>query len=100
MDGESGNSYHLNSVGKLSAILSKTKGRVHYSAWVVMMLRDRILSGQSSLQDGWSEHMRTGERDIWNKGITDVYMYKYDMKCYLLCPLLDMHAFQSDATES
>ena len=90
----------LNSVTKLSAILLKTKGRVHYSAWVVMMMRDRIQSGQSSLQDGWSEALLTGERDKSNKGIIDLYMYKYDMKCYLLGPLLEMHAFQSDAKDT
>ena len=80
MDGEWGKSSPLNSVTKLSAILSKTKGRVHYSAWVMMMLRDRILSGQSSLQDGWYEALLTGDRDNSNKGFVDLYMYKYDMK--------------------
>ena len=100
MDGEWGKSSPLNSVTKLSAILSKTKGRVHYSVWVVMMVRDRILSGQSGLQDGWSEALLTGERDKSNKGIIDLYMYKYDMKCYLLGPLLEMHAFQSDAKDT
>ena len=100
MGGEWGKSYPLNSATKLPAILNKTKGRVHYSAWVVMMLRDRILSGQSSLQDGWYEALLTGERDKSNKGIIDLYMYKYDMKCYLLGPLLEMHAFQSDAEDT
>ena len=99
MDGEWGKSSPLNSVTKLSAIHNKTKGRVNYSAWVVMMVRDRILSGQSSLQDGWSEALLTGERDRSNKGIIDLYMYKYDMKFYLLGPLLEMHAFQSEAKD-
>ena len=63
-------------------------------------MRDRILSGQSSLQDGWYAALLTGERDTSNKGIIDLYMYKYDMKCYLLGPLLEMHAFQSDAKDT
>ena len=80
MDGEWGKSSPLNSVTKLAAILNKSKGRIHYSRWVVLMVQDRILSGQSSLQDGWAGDLLTGERDTSNKGIIDLYMYTYDMK--------------------
>ena len=42
MDGEWGKSSPLNSVTKLAAALNKSKGRVHYTRWVVMMVQDRI----------------------------------------------------------
>ena len=44
--------------------------------------------------------MLTGSRDKSNKGIIDLYMYKYDMKTYLLGPLSEMHAFQSEAKDT
>ena len=99
MDGEWGKASPLNSVTKLSAIMNKSKGRIHYAKWVILTVKDRILCGQSSLQDGWSESLLTGASDKSGKGIIDFYMYKYDLKTYLLGPLMEMHPFQSEAKE-
>ena len=43
--------------------------------------------------------MLTGASDKSGKGIIDFYMYKYDLKTYLLGPLMEMHPFQSEAKE-
>ena len=83
MDGTWGKERPLNTVGKLSAIATKTKGQLEYARWIVACVKDRILSKQSSLIDGWSEELLTGSRDKSSKGIIDVYMYRLDMKTYL-----------------
>ena len=64
---------------------------------VCVCVKDRILSKQSSLGDGWSEELLTGSRDKSNKGTIDLYMYKLDMKTYLLGGLLEPRPFQSEA---
>ena len=97
MDGTWGKESPLNTVGKLSAIATKTKGQLEYARWIVACVKDRILSKQSSLNDGWSEELLTSSRDKSNKGIIDLYMYKLDMKTYLLGGSLESHPFQSEA---
>ncbi len=97
MDGTWGKAGPLNSVTKLAAIVTKSKSNLEYARWVVATVRDRIISKQSSLQDGWSVDLLTGERDKSHKGIIDLYMYKKDMATYLLGGLLESHPFQSEA---
>ena len=97
MDGTWGKESPLNTVGKLSAIATKTKGQLESARWIVACVKDRILSKQSSLNDGWSEELLTGSRDKSSKGIIDLYMYKLDMKTYLLGGFLESHPFQSEA---
>ena len=91
MDGTWGKESPLNTVGKLSAIATKTKGQLEYARWIVACVKDRILSKQSSLNDGWSEELLTGSRDKSSKGIIDLCMYKLDMKTYLLGGFLESH---------
>lgn len=90
----------LNSVKKLAAIMTKTKGNEEYAEWVIACIADRICSRQSSLQDGWSMELLTGERDKSNKGIIDLCMFKLEVCKYLLGPILETHAFQSEAKET
>ena len=72
MDGEWGKASPLNSVTKLAAIMNKSKGKLHYAKWIILTVKDRILSGQSGLQDGWSEALLTGMSDKSGKGIADL----------------------------
>ena len=60
MDGTWGKESPLNSVTKLSAIVTKAKGHLDYARWIVACVKDRIFSKQSSLGDGWSEELLTG----------------------------------------
>ena len=68
-----------------------------YARWIAACVKDRILSKQSFLGDGWSEELLTGSRGKSNKGIIDLCMYNLDMNTYLLGGLLGPHPFQSEA---
>ena len=59
MDEEWGKDNPLNSVTKLSNLLSKTK-TPETAAWFLEVLHDRIRAKQSTLHDGWSVDVLTG----------------------------------------
>ena len=59
MDEEWGKDNPLNSVTKLSNLLSKTK-TPETAAWFLEALHDRIRAKQSTLHDGWSVEVLTG----------------------------------------
>jgi hypothetical protein len=99
MDNNWGKQSPLNSITKLSNIHTKCRNNVENIRWVLAMIKDRIASSQSSLGDSWSVDALTGDHDKSRKGLVDLFLYKRDMGMYLLGPVLESHAFQSEAKE-
>ena len=97
MDSKWGKAAPLNSVTKLSSVMTKTKGNEEQARWVINCVRDRCESKQANVDDGWSVDSLTGGKDKSGKGLIDLFLYKREIMQYILGPFAESNPVQSEA---